>query len=97
METKEILIQKLKDNNSPRLYKRFSISMEDLQDNPIKLLEVVTYLDMHKDKIDSYNIHNWVDEMTMSPMIMLEMFLKETFELQNKTMNDRLIHALTKF
>ena len=55
METKEILIQKLKDNNSPRLYKRFSISMEDLQDNPIKLLEVVTYLDMHKDKIDSYN------------------------------------------
>jgi hypothetical protein len=95
--TKGLLIQKLQETKSSRLYKRFDISMEDLQDHPQKLMEVVMYLDMHKDKIDSYIVHNWIDDLSMSPMIMLEIFLKENFEIFNKTMNDRIIHALNKF
>jgi hypothetical protein len=95
--TKDLLIQKLQESKSSRLYKRFDISMEDLQDHPSKLTELTAYLDMHKDKMDSYNVHNWIDDSTMRPMLMLEIFLKEDFEIFNKTMNDRIIHALNKF
>ena len=94
--TKETLIQKLTDSRVARVYKRFDISIEDLQDNPSKLMEIVFYLDSFKDKINSYNIHNWIDDFTMRPMIMLELFLKEEFEIFNKTMNDRIIHSLNK-
>lgn len=96
METKEILIQKLKDSKSSRVYKRFDISIEDLQDNPSKLHEVIIYLTMFQDRIESYNIHNWVDDVTMKPVILLEIFLKTEFEIHNKTMNDRIIHAFQK-
>lgn len=94
--TKETLIQKLTDSKAARVYKRFDISIEDLQDNPRKLMEIVFYLNSFKNKIDSYNVHNWIDDSTMRPMIMLEMFLKDEFEIFNKTMNDRIIHSLNK-
>jgi len=78
--TTQKLIGKLKGSiESPRLYKKFDFSMEELGDSPERILEVVEYLDMHKDKIIDYNIHTWTDSETFHTIIMLEVIPNEEY------------------
>lgn len=80
---------------NPRLYKTFKFSMEDLQDSPERILEVVNYLEMHKDKIEDYVIHTWTDSESFSPVIMIEVIPNEEFRKYMRNNADLIITSLS--
>lgn len=59
-------------NQSPKIYKKFSFTMEDIQDNPEVMEKIVEYLEKHQDEYEDYRILKWVDETTFAPQVMLE-------------------------
>jgi len=66
------LIENLRQNaSSPKIYKFFKFSIEELQDSPEKLESIVEYLEKHNGKWENFDIHTWIDEETFKPIIML--------------------------
>ena len=76
---KELAEKFLEVKNNPKLCKRFSFSMEDLQDNPEVVEEIVDYLELHKGKYQDYRVIKWIDEATFSPRVMLEITPTELY------------------
>jgi len=61
------------------LKKFFPFTMEDLVDDYEGCMEVIEdYIDMHKDKIIDFEFESWIDEVTMTPVIMMKMYLVPT-------------------
>lgn len=76
---KELAEKFLEVKNNPKLCKHFSFSMEDLQDNPKVVEEIVDYLELHKGKYQDYRVIKWIDEATFSPRVMLEITPTELY------------------
>jgi len=73
------LIERLQENiDQPAITKIFKYSIEDLQDNPDKLKEIVNYLKLHEGKYTDFNVHTWIDEETMRPIFMLQLYINES-------------------
>ncbi len=64
----------------PKAIKKFfPFTMEDLTDDYEGCIEVIeNYIDMHKDKIMDFEFESWIDDVSMSPVLMMKMYLVPT-------------------
>lgn len=61
------------------LKKFFPFTMEDLTDDYEGCLDVIEeYIERHKDKILDFEFESWIDEVTMTPVLMMKMYLVPT-------------------
>lgn len=61
------------------LKKFFPFTMEDLVDDYEGCIEVIEdYIEMHSDKIIDFEFESWIDEVTMTPVLMMKMYLVPT-------------------
>lgn len=61
------------------LKKFFTFTMEDLADDHEGCIEVIeSYIEMHKDKIMDFEFESWIDEVSMTPVLMMKMYLVPT-------------------
>jgi hypothetical protein len=88
---RELANKFLEANQNPKLYKKFAFTMEDLQDKPEVLEEIVEYLEKHKEKYVDYRILKWVDEATFTPQIMLELTLTSEYSEHINFENEKFI------
>lgn len=66
----------------PKTIKKFfPFTMEDLSDDYEGCIEVIEdFIEMHKDKIIDFQFESWIDELSMSPVLMMKMYLVPTIE-----------------
>lgn len=94
MEIVDKIIEKLKERK-PSLYKFFDFTMEELQDNPEHVLNIVDYLELHKGKYEDFDIHTWIDPETFKPRIMIILLPIQEYRVHMKSnVNNRFIELL---
>jgi hypothetical protein len=64
----------------PKTIKKFfPFTMEDLIEDYEGCIEVIeSYIEMHKDKIMDFEFKSWIDEVSMTPVLMMKMYLFPT-------------------
>lgn len=85
-------IEKLQ-RSEQTLKKFFVFNSIDLNDDYEGCLEVIeSYIEAHKDKIQDFEFESWIDEVSMSPVIMMKIWLVPT--MSRHISNIRLINNL---
>jgi len=77
-DVKKMIFEKIeKLQRGPKTLKKFfPFTMEDLVDDYEGCIEVIEdYIDMHKDKLLDFEFESWIDEVTMTPVLMMKMYL----------------------
>jgi hypothetical protein len=80
-DIRETIFEKIESlQRGPKSIKKFfPFTMEDLTDDYEGCIEVIEdYIDMHKDKIMNFEFESWIDEVTMTPVLMMKMYLVPT-------------------
>ena len=78
---RETIFEKIESlQRGPKAIKKFfPFTMEDLTDDYEGCIEVIeNYIDMHKDKIMDFEFESWIDEVSMTPVLMMKMYLVPT-------------------
>lgn len=76
MQLFDKIIEKLKKNTErPYLIKRFDFTLEDIQDNPDRLNDIIEYLERHTGKWEDFEILAQIDPDTFRPYVLLVMYL----------------------
>lgn len=76
MEIKNLIFNKLEVllNKPTTINKFFVFSLDDLKHDPEGCIDViVNYLTHHKNKIEDIEFDMWIDEETLSPVVMMRM------------------------
>ena len=96
MEITDKIIDKLQKRiTKPCLYKFFDYSLEELQDNPDCLRNIISYLELHEGKYEDFDIHTWIDAETFSPRIMIELLPIAEYRTHIKSnMSNRFVELL---
>lgn len=96
MEIIDKVIEKLQDRlDKPSLYKFFDFTLEDLQDNPENVRNIVDYLELHKGKYEDFDIHTWIDSETFKPRVMIILLPNTEYRIHMKSnMCNRFIELL---
>lgn len=80
-DIRETILEKMEDlQRGPKTIKKFfPFTMGDLVDDYEGCMEVIEdFIDMHKDKIEDFEFESWIDEVTMTPVLMMKMYLVPT-------------------
>jgi hypothetical protein len=81
---RSLIFNKLENlQRGPKTIKKFfPFTMEDLADDYEGCIEAIeNFIESHKDKILDFEFESWVDEVTMTPVLMMKMYLVPSIAL----------------
>lgn len=90
-----LLFEKLEDlQRRPQTLKKFfTFSISDIEQDYEGCIEVMEdYIDSHRDKIQDFEFETWIDEVSMTPVLMLKMELVPS--LGENLSNNRILNKL---
>jgi len=97
MNTHNQIIERLQQSvDRPSIYKHFHFTLEDMQDNPDRLMEIADYLEKYKGNYENFRIHTWVDSDTLRPIIMIELTLNEELRKHMKPISGLILRYYEK-
>jgi hypothetical protein len=78
MQLFDKIIEKLKKGTErPYLIKRFDFTLEDIQDNPDQIKNIIDYLESHLGKWEDFDILAQIDSETIKPYVLLILYVEK--------------------
>ena len=81
VDIRETIFEKIESlQRGPKTIKKFfPFTIEDLIEDYEGCIEVIEdYIDTHKDKIMDFEFESWIDEVSMTPVLMMKIYLVPT-------------------
>lgn len=81
VDIRKTIFEKIESlQRGPKTIKKFfPFTIEDLIEDYEGCIEVIEdYIDTHKDKIIDFEFESWIDEVSMTPVLMMKMYLVPT-------------------